>query len=56
MHVLLEAGNGSCGTPGMHRRLDEVKWDMLREWSKTRRAPRHAAWMHDGTHPQESHP
>jgi hypothetical protein len=24
-----------------------VKWDMLEEWSKTRRAPKHAAWMHD---------
>jgi catechol 2,3-dioxygenase-like lactoylglutathione lyase family enzyme len=28
------------------QRLDAVKWDMLTEWSKTRRAPRHAAWMH----------
>lgn len=27
-------------------RLDEVKWDMLEEWSKTKRAPRHADWMH----------
>ena len=27
-------------------RLDAVKWDMLREWSETKRAPRHAAWMH----------
>ena len=35
------------GTPEMHRKLDEVKWDMLEEWSKTRRAPRHAAWMHE---------
>jgi catechol 2,3-dioxygenase-like lactoylglutathione lyase family enzyme len=29
------------------RRLDEVKWEMLEEWSRTKRAPRHAAWMHD---------
>ncbi len=29
-------------------RLDEVKWDMLEEWSKTKRAPKHAAWMHNG--------
>lgn len=29
-------------------RLDEVKWDMLEEWSKTKRAPKHAAWLHDG--------
>ena len=35
------------GTPDMYRKLDEVKWAMLEEWSRTRRAPRHAAWMHD---------
>lgn len=35
------------GTPRMHKDLDEVKWDMLNEWALTRRAPRHAAWMHD---------
>ena len=28
------------------RRLDAVKWDMLEEWSRTRRAPRHAAFLH----------
>jgi len=28
------------------RRLDSVKWDMLEEWSRTRRAPQHAAWLH----------
>lgn len=28
-------------------RLDEVKWAMLEEWSKTKRAPKHAAWMHE---------
>jgi catechol 2,3-dioxygenase-like lactoylglutathione lyase family enzyme len=28
------------------KRLDEVKWAMLEEWSKTKRAPKHAAWMH----------
>jgi lactoylglutathione lyase len=38
-----------CGTPEMHARLDEVKWDMLEEWSQTRRAPQHAAWMHDAS-------
>ena len=26
--------------------LDAVKWDMLNEWAATKRAPRHAAWMH----------
>lgn len=36
-----------CGTPDMHRRLDEVKWEMLEEWSRTKRAPKHAAWMHE---------
>jgi hypothetical protein len=24
-----------------------VKWAMLEEWSQTRRAPKHAAWMHE---------
>ncbi|HEU0199048.1 MAG TPA: VOC family protein [Burkholderiaceae bacterium] len=35
------------GTPEMYRRLDEVKWQMLEEWSRTKRAPRHAAWLHE---------
>jgi len=26
--------------------LDAVKWDMLEEWSQTKRAPRHAAFAH----------
>ena len=30
-------------------RLDEVKWLMLEEWAKTKRAPDHARWMHDGS-------
>jgi len=34
-------------TPEMMKRLDEVKWEMLEEWSRTRRAPKHAAWMHE---------
>ena len=33
-------------TPQQMKQLDEVKWAMLEEWSRTRRAPRHAAWMH----------
>ncbi len=37
------------GTPEMYRKLDEVKREMLDEWSRTRRAPTHAAWMHDGS-------
>ncbi|MEY4979645.1 MAG: hypothetical protein RLZZ352_1915 [Pseudomonadota bacterium] len=44
-HRLELAAN--TGTPDMLARLDAVKWDMLREWSATRRAPKHAAWMHD---------
>ncbi|ADJ63065.1 conserved hypothetical protein [Herbaspirillum seropedicae SmR1] len=36
-----------CGTPEQMQRLDEVKWAMLEEWSRTRRAPKHAAWMHE---------
>lgn len=35
------------GTPEMMRQLDECKWDMLEEWSQTKKAPRHAAWMHE---------
>ena len=35
------------GTPDMYKALDDVKWEMLQEWSKTKRAPKHAAWMHD---------
>jgi catechol 2,3-dioxygenase-like lactoylglutathione lyase family enzyme len=34
-------------TPQMSRQLDEVKWAMLEEWSRTRRAPRHASWLHE---------
>lgn len=36
-----------CGTPEMYEKLDQVKWDMLEEWSKTKKAPQHARWMHD---------
>lgn len=34
------------GTPEQYQKLDAVKWDMLEEWSRTKRAPQHAAWMH----------
>ena len=40
-------------TPEMERKLDAVKWDMLNEWSITRKAPNHAQWMHDGSTHQE---
>ena len=36
-------------TPEMAKKLDDVKWEMLEEWNKTKRAPKHAAWMHDGS-------
>jgi lactoylglutathione lyase len=38
-----------CGTPQMLQQLDAVKWEMLEEWDRTKRAPKHAAWMHDGS-------
>jgi catechol 2,3-dioxygenase-like lactoylglutathione lyase family enzyme len=38
-----------CGTTDQYERLDSVKWAMLEEWSRTRRAPQHAAWMHEGS-------
>jgi catechol 2,3-dioxygenase-like lactoylglutathione lyase family enzyme len=34
-------------TAQMNAELDRVKWEMLEEWSKTKRAPKHAAWMHE---------
>ena len=46
-HRLELAAN--TGTPEMMSKLDEVKWDMIIEWSQTKRAPKHAAWMHDGS-------
>lgn len=46
-HRLELAAN--TATPEMMRKLDDVKWKMLEEWSKTKRAPKHAAWMHDGS-------
>ena len=33
-------------TPEMNAKLDKVKWAMLEEWSRTKRAPKHADWMH----------
>jgi len=34
-------------TPEMNARLDAVKWQMLDEWAQTKKAPKHAAWMHE---------
>ncbi len=36
-------------TPEMDKALDDVKWDMLEEWDRTKKAPTHARWMHDGS-------
>ena len=39
----------ACPDPNeaeMLARLDAVKWDMLEEWSRTRKAPHHADWLH----------
>jgi lactoylglutathione lyase len=44
-HRLELAAN--TGSPEMMKKLDEVKWDMLEEWSQSKRAPKHAAWMHE---------
>lgn len=33
-------------SPDMMQKLDAVKWEMLDEWSRTKRAPRHADWLH----------
>jgi len=35
------------GTPEQMKQLHEVAPDMLDEWSKTKKAPRHAAWLHE---------
>ncbi len=43
-HRLELAAN--TGTPEMYAKLDAVKRAMLDEWAQTKRAPRHAAWMH----------
>jgi lactoylglutathione lyase len=36
-------------TPAMMQQLDSVKRAMLEEWSQTKKAPKHAAWMHDAS-------
>ena len=44
-HRLELAAN--IGTPEQMASLKEVAPDMLEEWSKTKKAPRHAAWLHE---------
>jgi catechol 2,3-dioxygenase-like lactoylglutathione lyase family enzyme len=40
----------ACPDPGeeaMLEKLNEVKWEMLEEWDRTKRAPKYAAWIHE---------
>ena len=37
----------NTGTPEQMKMLHEVAPAMLEEWSRTKRAPRHAAWLHE---------
>jgi catechol-2,3-dioxygenase len=40
----------ACPDPekdAMLRRLETVKWEMLEEWARTRRAPRHGDFLHE---------
>ena len=42
----------NTGKPGMLEELKRVAPAMLEEWSRTRKAPRHAAWLHgEGSFP-----
>lgn len=40
----------NTGTSRMAKLLDEARWEMLNEFDQTKRAPRHARWMHDGSY------
>ncbi len=33
--------------PGDIDRLHAVAWDMIEEWNVTKKAPKHAAWLHE---------
>ncbi len=44
-HRLELAAN--TGTPEQFKQLNEVGAAMVEEWSKTKRAPRYAAWLHE---------
>ena len=37
-----------------YKRLKDVAPDMLEEWSRTKRAPRHAAWLHERINAQRA--
>ena len=44
-HRLELAAN--TGTPEQYKELNSVAKDTIEEWSVTKRAPRHAAWLHE---------
>jgi glyoxylase I family protein len=44
-HRLELAAN--TGTPEQMKQLNEVAPAMIEEWSQTKRAPQHAAWLHE---------
>ncbi len=37
----------NIGTPEQYAELRQLAGPMLEEWSRTKRAPRHAAWLHE---------
>jgi lactoylglutathione lyase len=37
----------NTATDDMNNKLDSVKWEMLNEWAETKKAPKHAQWMHN---------
>lgn len=37
----------NIGTAEQYAELERVAWPMLEEWSQTKRAPRHADWLHN---------
>ena len=53
MHIFFRMDDGSYvaffelpDSPEMKQRLSSVSEAMLQEWSKTKRAPHHADWVH----------
>jgi len=37
----------NTGTPAQYKQLNEVGAAMVEEWAVTKKAPRHAAWLHE---------
>jgi catechol 2,3-dioxygenase-like lactoylglutathione lyase family enzyme len=46
----LELTYDDDNAPAMLERLDAVKFEMLDEWTETKRPPRHADWLHAKEH------